>query len=161
VQIRRARVEDAAAIVELYNHYVRETLVSFETESVSVSEMAARIVDKLSKYEWLVAMEGEALLGYAYYGEFRARKAYGGTVESSVYMAEQAKGRGLASQLYSELLAKARAGGFSQVIGVITLPNAQSETLHKRLGFEPVGVLRAVGRKFDQDADVALWQLSL
>ncbi len=161
MEIRRATAADADAIASLYNHFVQHTLVSFETEPVDTAQMAERIKAKQATHEWLVGVDGEQLLGYAYYGEFRARAAYDGTVESSVYMAPEAVGRGAASALYTALLAAARAAGYREVIGVITLPNARSEALHRRLGFESVGVLRAVGRKFDQDADVALWQLHL
>lgn len=161
MEIRRATVEDAAAVAELYNPFVLDSLVSFETKPVTAAEMAARISERLQKYTWLVAVDGERLLGYAYYGEFRARAAYNGTAEATVYLAEEAKGRGLGSQLYSALMTQARAQGIRQMIGVITLPNDASEALHRRMGFEPVGVFRAIGRKFDQDADVAFWQLSL
>ncbi len=161
MKIRQAHVEDAAAISLLYNRFVLETNVSFETDPVSAEQMAGRIEEKLNHFDWLVAEQEGELLGYAYYGQFRSRAAYNGTVEASVYMASQATGRGLATELYGAVLVSARDGGFSQAIGVITVPNDKSEALHRRLGFEPVGVLRGVGRKFDQDADVALWQLRL
>ena len=161
MEIRRVVDEDAEAITTLYNHYVRETLVSFETEPVDIPTMLERIHAKLQKYEWLVAYDAGEFLGYAYFGEFRGRVAYDGTVEATVYLSDAAVGRGVASKLYGELIHRANTSGFRQMIGVITVPNDKSEALHQRMGFEPVGVLRGVGRKFEQDADVALWQLSL
>jgi len=161
MEIRRVKDTDVEVITELYNHFIRETLVSFETEPLSVSDMLQRIQSKLLKYEWLVAYEEETFLGYAYFGEFRGRSAYDGTVESSVYLSDSAIGRGVASKLYAELIRRATAGGFRQMIGVITVPNDKSEALHQRMGFDSVGVLRGVGRKFGQDADIAMWQLAL
>lgn len=161
MEIRRVIDGDVDAITALYNTYVRETLVSFETEVIETSTMLERIHSKLVRYEWLVAYEGDEFLGYAYFGQFRGRAAYDGTVEASVYLSDAAVGRGVASTLYGELIQRAKTAGFRQVIGVITVPNDKSEALHQRMGFESVGVLRGVGRKFEQDADVALWQLSL
>lgn len=161
MEIRQVIDGDVGVITALYNTYVRDTLVSFETEPVEPSTMLDRIHRKLVKYEWLVAYEADEFLGYAYFGEFRGRAAYDGTVEASVYLSDAAVGRGVASTLYGELIHRAKTAGFRQVIGVITVPNEKSEALHQRMGFELVGVLRGVGRKFEQDADVALWQLSL
>ena len=161
MEIRRVIDGDVEVITALYNTYVQETLVSFETVPLDTSTMLERIRSKLVKYEWLVAYEGADFLGYAYFGEFRGRAAYDGTVESSVYLGDSAVGRGVATALYDELIQRAKNRGFRQMIGVITLPNDKSEALHQRMGFESVGVLRGVGRKFERDADVALWQLSL
>lgn len=161
MKIRRVTAADVAAITALYNRFVRDTVVSFETEAVTPVQMQARVDAVLSRHDWLVAEEAGELCGYAYYSAFREREAYRGTVESTIYLAEQAVGRGLASALYGALLQRAAEQGYREVIGVITVPNERSEALHRRLGFERVGVLRRVGRKFGRDADVALWQRRL
>lgn len=160
ITIRRATPADAPAIAAIYNGYVEGTVISFETEPVPVEEMAGRIQDRLSRYDWLVAERQGALIGYAYYGQFRTRAAYDHVVESTVYIAEDAVGLGLGQRLYAEMIDSARSKGFREVIGVIALPNDASERLHERMGFVLVGRLPRVGFKFGRYIDVSFWQLS-
>lgn len=159
--IRRAVPADAAAIAEIYNGYVEKTVISFETEPVPVAEMAQRVADRLSRYDWLVAERQGRLIGYAYYGQFRTRAAYDHVVESTVYIAGDALGLGLGRRLYAELIQSARDKGFREIIGVIALPNDASEQLHERMGFVRVGHLPRVGYKFGRYIDVSFWQWSL
>ncbi|MGB0866938.1 MAG: GNAT family N-acetyltransferase [Granulosicoccaceae bacterium] len=161
MEIRRVSERDTGAMTALYNRFIRETLVSFETEEITPTEMMSRVQAKLRRHEWLVAYDSDEFLGFAYFGEFRERAAYAGTVEASIYLCDSAVGRGVATELYGALIRRAGEQGYREVIGVITVPNDRSEGLHRRLGFTPVGVLRRVGRKFGQDADVALWQMQL
>lgn len=164
LNVRRATPGDAAAIAAIYNGYVERTAISFETEPVTIEAMTRRIEDRLARYDWLVAeREGREgrLLGYAYYGQFRARAAYDHVVESTVYIAEDAVGQGVGRCLYGDLIDSARARGFREIIGVIALPNDASERLHARMGFARVGHLPRVGYKFDRYIDVSFWQCSL
>lgn len=159
--LRAATAGDAEAIARIYNHYVRETIITFETEPVEVSEMARRIASISVKYDWLVAEADGKLAGYAYYGQFRTRAAYDHTVESTVYVAPDGMGKGVGRALYSELLAAARRRGYREAIGVIALPNPASLALHAAMGFVEVGLLKRVGCKFGDYIDVGLWQVSL
>ena len=159
--LRAATADDAEAISRIYNHYVRETIITFETEPVGVAEMARRIGSVGAKYDWLVAEADGALAGYAYYGQFRTRAAYDHTVESTVYVAHDGMGKGVGKALYTELLRAARRRGYREVIGVIALPNPASLALHAALGFVEVGLLPRVGFKFGEYIDVGLWQVSL
>ena len=161
MQIRPVIEQDAEQIAAIYNWYILNTIISFETEAVSPADMRARIQEKQQKYDWLVAEENDELLGYAYYGAFRARAAYHHTVEATIYLAKQGMGRGLGRQLYSRLIESASDHGFRSLIGVISLPNPASLALHQKLGFVEVGVLKQVGYKFGDYIDVALWQLSI
>lgn len=160
MDVRQATPADAAGICAIYNEHVANTIVSFETEPVSASEMEARIQEKLLHHDWLVGVRGH-IVGYAYYGPFRARAAYRHTVESTIYLDEAVQGQGFGKRLYSALIASARAKGYREIVGVIALPNPASIALHQKLGFEEVGVLKNVGRKFDAYVDVGLWQRSL
>ena len=92
--IRNAKLSDAEAIADIYNFYVRNTLVTFEETEVSEEEMAKRIAGKLEKYFFLVWEEDGQILGYAYADEWKTRSAYKYTVESSVYLKKEAAGRG-------------------------------------------------------------------
>ena len=159
--LRAATTDDAEAIARIYNHYVRETIITFETEPVGVAEMARRIGSVGAKYDWLVADADGELAGYAYYGQFRTRAAYDHTVESTVYVAHDGMGKGVGKALYTELLRAARRRGYREVIGVIALPNPASLALHAAMGFVEVGLLKRVGFKFGEYIDVGLWQVSL
>jgi phosphinothricin acetyltransferase len=161
MHIRPVTAHDAEQIAEIYNWYVLNTIISFETEAVSPADMRARIAEKRLKYDWLVAEENQAIIGYAYYGPFRPRAAYYHTVESTIYLKQNSMGRGLGRALYGRLIESAKDHGFRSLIGVISLPNPQSLALHQKLGFVEVGVLKQVGYKFGDYIDVALWQLSV
>ncbi len=130
-------------------------------EAISVAEMEQRVNAKLEPFDWLVCCINQQVVGYAYYGAFHARKAYSHTVETSIYLAQEAMGKGLGKALYEALIASATAKGFRELIGIIALPNASSVALHHRFGFEQVGFLKRVGYKFDRYIDVGIWQKSI
>ncbi len=160
--IRDAVAHDAAAIAAIYNHYIAHTVVSFELEPIDAEDMRMRLQDVLAQgLPWIVAEEDRSIVGYAYASRWRARAAYRESVESSVYLAPEATGRGMGRALYDALLPKLRAAGLHTVIGGITLPNAASVALHEALGFTHVGTFREVGHKFGARIDVGYWQKPL
>jgi len=161
MQIRRATEDDAVCIAEIYNWYIRHTIITFETDEVSPQDMAHRIEEKLSTHDWLVGEVNQALCGYAYYGPFRARAAYQHTVESAIYLSQESIGHGFGKALYTQLLESVQKRGFREVVGVIALPNPQSIALHRKVGFTEVGVLKNVGYKFGRYIDVGIWQMSV
>jgi len=158
LSIRRASELDAQRIAEIYNWYVLNTTVTFETEPVASNEMSERIKSKLEGHDWIVGEWNHEIIGYAYYGSFRPRAAYQHTVESTVYLDQRSTRRGFGKRIYSALIQSANERGFRQLIGVIALPNAASLALHKALGFREMGTLQGVGHKFGRDVDVALCQ---
>lgn len=162
MELRDAQPDDASAIAGIYNHYVRETVVSMEFEPVAPQEMATRIAGvQNAGLPWLVLCDGGQLLGYAYASPWRARIGYRHAVETSVYLDPAACGRGIGSRLYLALLGSLRAAGYHAVIGGIALPNPGCVALHEKFGFVPVARFREVGRKFDEWVDVGYWQLLL
>ncbi|MFW2512716.1 N-acetyltransferase family protein [Demequina sp. SO4-13] len=160
--IRDATSADAAAIAALYNPYVRETVITFEYDEVSADDMAARIarVQALG-LPWLVLEDEGSVIGYAYAGPYRPRAAYLHSVESTIYLAHGASGRGLGRELYEALIARLRASHAHSAISLIALPNDASIALHLATGWTEVGQLREVGRKFDRWIDVAYYQLDV
>jgi phosphinothricin acetyltransferase len=100
-------------------------------------------------------------MGYAYASPFRSRPAYRFSLEDSVYVAEAARGQGLGRWLLAELLVRCEARGARQMLAVIGDANPASIALHAALGFEPAGVLRAVGWKFERWCDVVMMQIGL
>jgi L-amino acid N-acyltransferase YncA len=161
VRLRRASPGDAAAIASIYAPYVEGSAVSFETAAPDAAAMAERIEAGGDLYPWLLAEDEEALLGYAYASAFRPRPAYRYTVETSVYLAPGAEGRGTGKALYGALIRTLEAQGFAQAIGAITLPNPASVRLHEAVGFVEAGIYRQVGWKMGAWYDVGLWQRAL
>jgi L-amino acid N-acyltransferase YncA len=159
--IRSATRNDAAAICDIYNHYVLNTVISFETEAVSVDEMAARIEETLTQFPWLVYEVEGRIIGYAYASKWRLRRAYQHSVEGSVYLVQDYAGRGVGTLLYQTLINELTKQNVHAVLGGIALPNPGSVALHEKLGFVKVAHLPQIGRKFYQWLDVGYWQLIL
>ena len=159
--IDEVTVADAEAIAALYNPYVLNSRVTFEIDPVSTAGMAQRILSITPSYPWIAWREGGRLLGYAYLARFRSRAAYDHVAESSVYLLPDATGRGIGTALYRKLIELAPGYGISRMIGVIALPNEESERFHATLGFRRAGVLEGVGCKFGELIDTAYWQLCL
>ena len=160
--IRRAAVNDGGAIADIYNHYIANTVVTFETEPVSAADMAARITETGAvSLPWLVAESETGIIGYAYASTWKGRCAYRYSVESTIYLDPSHTGHGAGTRLYSALIEAIKALGMHAVIGGISLPNDGSVRLHEKLGFEKVGHFREVGHKQDRWVDVGYWQLML
>jgi L-amino acid N-acyltransferase YncA len=158
LQIRAGTADDAAGVLEVYRPWVEETAISFELTPPTTEEMTRRITERGDRYPWLVAEEGDTIMGYAYGAPFASRAAYDWSVETSVYLAPHAAGRGLGTRLYATLLPILEAQGFRRFQAGITLPNDASVRLHERFGFQSVGVHHAIGWKFGRWHDVGRWE---
>ena len=160
--IRPAGEEDAAAIAAIYRPYVEDSPISFEEKAPEVDEMRRRLLgDRPGYYPWLVAEENGGLLGYATSSPFRTRPAYRWTVETGIYLAAEAQGRGIGRALLSALVELLERQGYVAAIGAIALPNGASVALHEQLGFYHAGTYRQVGFKKGQWLDVGLWEKEL
>lgn len=167
--IRSATPADIGAITAIYRHHVLTGSASFEETPPDETEMAARMAairERGLPYLCLeVADPGTARLtvvGYAYAGPYRARSAYRFTVEDSIYLAAGHAGKGYGRLLLEQLIQECRALGLREMVAVIgDSANLASIELHRRLGFDQVGILRRVGFKFDRWVDSVLMQLSL
>lgn len=154
---------DLPAITAIYADEVLHGTATFELDPPDEAEMASRLagVRKLD-LPWLTAEADGQLLGYAYLSPFRLRPAYRYCVELSVYIAPEARGRGVGRALMEALIARARALGLRHLIGAIgDSANAGSIALHKAAGFREAGVWRETGWKFERWIDVVLMQLDL
>jgi phosphinothricin acetyltransferase len=156
--IRRVTGGDAPAIAAIYNHHVRNTIVTFEETPVDEATMRGRIADIDASHLWLVAEVDGRVAGYAYASAWRARSAYRHSVETTVYVAGDALGRGLGTALYGALLPELARRGFHCAMGGIALPNEASVALHERMGFAKVAHFREVGWKLGRWIDVGYWQ---
>jgi L-amino acid N-acyltransferase YncA len=158
--IRPSTPADLPAITAIYGWNVQNGTGTFETDSPDLTEMTRRRDDVLAKgLPWLVAERAGTVLGYAYANHFRPRAAYRFCLEDSIYLAADAKGQGLGRLLLAELMARCEAAGARQMLAVIgDSENLGSIGVHRTLGFEPVGVIRSAGWKFDRWRDVVMMQ---
>lgn len=159
--IRAAGPGDAAACAAIYQPYVMQTAVTFETEPPTVAETARRIEAATRAHAWLVAVDHHETVGYAYAGPFAARPAYRWSCEVSVYLVTGRRRTGAGRALYQALLPRLTERGYRVAVARMTLPNDASMGLHAALGFRPVGVHRGIGWKNGAWHDVAIAQLEL
>ena len=157
--IRKVTLEDAGEISEIYNHYILNSIATFETIAIGVEEMQNRIRLVQQNFPWLVFESDGEILGYAYATEWRARRAYKRTVESTVYLRQDAFNKGIGTKLYKALLKELKKMKVHAVIGGISLPNDASVALHEKFKFEKVAHFKEVGFKFNKWIDVGYWEL--
>ena len=161
IHIRLARDGDVDAIVEIYRPIVESTTISFETSVPDHEEMARRVHDTLQSYPWLICELDGHVAGYAYAARHRVRGAYRWSVDTSVYIDDGYRRRGVGRGLYESLFAILAAQGYFNAYAGIALPNQASVALHESMGFEQIGVYRGVGYKLGRWCDVGWWQRSL
>src|SRR5664280_2857357 len=156
--IRPSRPEDIPAITAIYTDHVLNGTGTFELEPPSEADMANRRADVLSKdLPYLVATDGNKVLGFAYCNWFKPRPAYRFSAEDSIYLAPDAQGLGLGRALLTELAVQAEKAGIRKLIAVIgDSANAGSIGVHRSVGFSHAGVLKSCGWKFNQWRDVVL-----
>ena len=161
--IRPAALADIPAITRIYADAVRHGTASFEIDPPGEDEMARRMRALLQgNYPYLVAVENDAVVGFAYAGPYRPRPAYHWTVEDTVYVAADAQRRGIGRLLLNALIAEATARGFRQMIAVIgDSAHRPSIALHQAAGFRHIGTFQSVGYKFNRWLDSVLMQRSL
>jgi L-amino acid N-acyltransferase YncA len=161
--LRPSTTDDLPAITAIYGWNVLNGTGTFELEAPDLPEMTRRRDDVMSKVlPWLVAEREGVVLGYAYANHFRPRRAYRFCLEDSIYLAPQAAGQGVGRLLLAELIGQCEARGARQMLAVIgDSANTASIAVHRALGFEHTGLLKAAGWKFDRWLDVVLMQRSL
>lgn len=159
--IRQVTASDAPAIADIYNLYVLDTTVSFETEPVTVHEMRRRIDEISAHYPYFVYEEDGKILGYCYAHDWKTRAAYAHTWETTVYLDAGSKGRGIGTLLMQRLIEACRHAGAHALVACITGGNDDSIRLHQRLGFTQVSHFCQVGMKFGRRLDVVDFELLL
>ena len=161
--IRPATDQDVAAITAIYAHHVLHGTGTFETTPPSEADMAGSRQDVLARgLPYLVAERAGQLLGFAYCQWFKPRPAYRFSAEDSIYLHPDAAGQGVGRQLLAALAQRAEAAGIRKLIAVIgDSGNAASIGVHRALGFEQVGLIRACGWKFGRWLDIVLMEKPL
>ncbi len=159
--IRDATSADLAPINEIYNESVLNSTATFHERPVSEAERLAWWNELSGRFPVLVAESQGRVVGWANLGPHKGRCAYRHTVESSVYLAPEARGAGLGRRIMTELLARVGPGQYHTVLAVISAETPASLRMHERLGFVEVGRLREVGWKFGRWIDVVFMQRML
>lgn len=157
MEIRAARPEDAASIARIWNRVIAETASTFTTELKREDGIVALMARQLM----LVLSAPDGVAGFATFGPFRAGPGYAETAEHSIYLAETACGAGQGRALMQALEEAARAAGIRQLIAGIGGENRTAIGFHAAIGFEKVGHLPKVGRKFGRVHDLILMQKNL
>ena len=159
VVIRRAERSDLPALLEIYNHYVRQTPITFDIEPRSLEERRAWFEGFAStgRHQCFVAVKEGRAMGWASSHRYNERAAYDTTVSSTIYLAPAVCGQGLGRKLYTTLYSALAGEDIHRIFAGITLPNEASVRLHLSFGFEAVGIYREVGRKFGRFWDVAAY----
>ena len=153
----------AAAILAIFNDAIVNSTALYDYQPRTAESMVAWFAAK-QKGGWpVIGLEDEAgaLLGFASYGSFRAYPAYKYTMEHSVYVRNDQRGKGLGQQLLQALIEQARSDDVHVLVGAIDAANVGSISLHEKLGFRSVGLMPQVGFKFGRWLDLALYQLVL
>ncbi|MFJ4621500.1 GNAT family N-acetyltransferase [Streptomyces sp. NPDC088812] len=169
VQVRPGVEGDLEALTDLYNHYVRETPITFDTTPFTPAERRPWLLShpEDGPHRLMVATQGpsegdaQRILGYATSSPHRPKPAYTTSVEVTVYVAPDAGGRGVGTLLYEALFAALSGQDLHRAYAGIAQPNEASTRLHERFGFRYVGTYREVGRKFGRFWDVAWYEKEL
>jgi L-amino acid N-acyltransferase YncA len=163
VKMRAAEPRDVSAIVRIYAHAVEHGTATFEIDPPDEAEMARRLHTlSARKYPYVVAELAGVVIGYAYAGPYRDRRAYDWCVEDSIYLAPEFHRKGIGRLLLARLVTQSEAQGWRQMIAVIgDSAQAASIAVHARVGFSFVGTLRSVGYKQGRWLDTVLMQRSL
>jgi Sortase and related acyltransferases len=163
IAIRMATQADARELLEIYTPYVTDTAISFEYQVPSVAEFSERIRRTLLKYPYIVAAEDNRIIGYAYASAFKGRAAYDWAVETTVYLKQDCRGRGVGKKLYlalEELLKRQNILNLNACIAYAPADDAHlsnsSAYFHEHLGYKQVGHFTKCGYKFETWYDM-IW----
>jgi phosphinothricin acetyltransferase len=161
--IRNAAERDAADLHAIYAHYVLHGFGTFEEVPPGVPSFEDKIRTVAGHgLPFLVAEQGSNIVGYAYASPFRPRTGYRYSVEDSVYVRDDLRGRGLGLTLLKALVPRCEATGTRQIVAVIgDSENRGSIGVHERAGFEHVGIVRGVGFKLGRWVDIVMMQRTL
>lgn len=163
MQIEKVTIEDAKELLDIYAPYVEKTAITFEVKVPSTEEFIERIKRISDKYPYLKAVDQGQIVGYAYAGAFKERAAYDWAVESTVYVKESFRHKGVGRELYDALEKALRQMGILNMNACIASPASNSEYLnndsqyfHEKMGFELVGRFHNCGSKFGKWFDM-IW----
>jgi phosphinothricin acetyltransferase len=162
--IRLPKDPDLEALTAIYNHYIRETTITFDLEPYDLQQRREQWFNQYASTGrhrlWVAEQEGE-VVGYATSSPFHRKAAYATSVETSIYLAPDCLGQGIGRSLYQRLFESLQTEDVHRAYALITQPNPASEQFHQKFGFVQAGHCREVGRKFDRYWDVKWYEKQL
>lgn len=158
MHVRLATLDDAPAIADIYNHEVEHSTATFDLRPRTLDEQRRWLAERSGAHAVIIAELDGRVAGFASLSPYRQRPAYNTTIESSVYVSNAHRGLGVGDRLMDELCTLSDRHGFHTMIARIGDSNAASIALHRKHGFESVGVEREIGRKFGRWLDVNVMQ---
>ena len=161
IVIRPATLEDAEAILGIYEFYIRNTTITFEIEVPTIAAFRERMDKIMAQFPWLVCEVDGEVAGYAYASKHGERAAYRWSADLSVYLHEKFHRRGIASRLYDEVIKLLQKQGYCTVYAGVSTPNPRSEGFHAAYGFRCLGEFKNVGYKMGQWLGVAWYELPI
>ncbi len=163
VIVRPGRLDDLGAVNRIYNHYIEQTIITFDVDPWPLEKRAEWFTHyhETGRHRFLVAEAGGAVAGFATSSALRPKAAYNTSVETSVYLDPNQTGMGIGSRLYQALFDSLVAEDVHRAYAGIALPNLASIKLHLRFGFVPIGTYSEVGRKFGSYHSVQWFEKSL
>jgi L-amino acid N-acyltransferase len=156
--IRRATAQDAAAIAALWNPYIRDSAITFNAAVKSADDVARMVAERATLGHATFLVEGDGLLGFASYAQFRSGIGYATCMEHTVILAPEARGQGVGRALLGAVCDHAKTAGAHQMIAGISAENPEGVTFHARMGFAEVARIRDAGHKFGRFMDLVLMQ---
>jgi len=162
--MREATATDLPDIRAIYNHYVANSMVTFDEDAMTLAEWKSKFayLERLHLPFIVAVNQNDQILGYALCAPWKQKRAYRFTVESSIYLGAAATGKGLGTVLLGELIERSKAAGLKEMLAVIADKGAESSiALHEKFGFTEVGRMGRVGFKFDRWIGTVLMQKSL
>lgn len=158
IDIKIMQESDLNEVKTILNHYIEHTHINFETTAYTDDYMQNWFQQFSSngRQQAYVAKQDNQVIGFAYSQKYRPKAAYITSVETTIYLANAAKGQGLGNRLGQHLLDQLKSQDVNRAYAGVALPNAASVALHKSLGYQQVGSFSQVGRKFDQYYDMIL-----
>ncbi len=162
ITLRDYQVKDTPSILEIINYNILNSTALYDYSPRTLAQQQQLLDDKVNKkFPVIVAEIDHQVVGFGMYGEFRFREAYKFTVEHSIYVHENAQGKGVGNLLLAQLIEKAKLQGLHTMIGVIDAENTGSIQFHEKFGFKVVGEIKESGYKFDRWLDSVFVQLIL
>ena len=156
ITIRAAKEEDIEEILAIYAPYVTETAITFEYIVPTLEEFRERMRKTLMKYPYLVAVQDQKILGYAYASEFKNRAAYDWAVETTIYVKQESRKSGVGKKLYLALEEVLKQQNICNLYACIAYPNPGSIGFHEHLGYQTIGHFSKCGYKFETWYDM-IW----
>jgi len=158
IKLRKARLKDLNQITEIYNEAILKTVATFDTEIKTLKEQKKWFIDHGLKNPIIVAEQNKLIVGFASLSKWSDRCAYSDTAEISLYVKEKYQGKGIGKNLMEKIIKEGEKADLHAIIARITSGNKLSIHLHEKYGFEHIGVMKEVGKKFGKLLDVYLMQ---